>query len=101
MRFRSLRVLLPSLCLTTALVHAYVFTGAQWSTATTTMQLQLGSNSGSLLDGFTSWNEAAEDALNVWNNNIAALHLNAVRDSTAARVEGNRINNVFFSADIY
>ncbi len=101
MRFRLLRVLLLFLCAMTAAVRGYVLTGWHWTSPTTTMQLQLGANSGTLIDGLTSWNAVAEDALTIWNNNISALHFNVVRDSTAARAEGNRINNVFFSADIY
>src|SRR6187402_1723403 len=77
--------------------EAYVLSGPKWTTSTITMQLQLGSGSGVLLDGFTSWGTSAEDALAIWNNNIAATRFSVVRDSTANRASGNRINNVYFS----
>ena len=66
-----------------------------------TMQLQLGTNAPALADGFTSWGASAEDALARWNTNMGALRVAVVRDSTAPRAEGNRLNNVFFSDTIY
>ncbi len=80
---------------------AYSFTGPRWRNASVTIHLQLGATSGTLTDGFTSWGASAEDAIALWNANIGATRLNVVRDSTAARAEGNRLNNVFFSGDIY
>ncbi len=65
------------------------------------MQLQLGATPGTLLDGFSSWNASAEDAFMVWNSNLANLRFAVVRDSTAPRAEGNRINNVLFNTDVY
>lgn len=80
---------------------AYTLTGTKWPASTVTMQLQLGSTTGTLLDGAASWGASAEDALNVWNNNLGTLKFNVVRDSTATRAERNRLNNVFFSGDVY
>lgn len=82
-------------------LHAFSLTGAKWPGTSTTIHLQLGSGSGTLLDGFTSWGASAEDALNVWNASMGGLKFNVVRDSTATRAQGNRTNNVFFSGDIY
>lgn len=80
---------------------AYSVTGSRWRSSTVTLQLQLGTSSTVLMDGFASWGAAAEDAANLWNASIGATRFNVVRDSTATRAQGNRINNVFFSGDIY
>jgi hypothetical protein len=82
-------------------VLAYTLTGTRWTGASTTMQLQLGASASALSDGSTSWGAAAEDALALWNSNINSLRFEVVRDSTAARAQRNRLNNVMFSADIY
>ncbi|MSU49019.1 MAG: matrixin family metalloprotease [Opitutus sp.] len=81
--------------------HAYSLSGPRWRTPTVTIQLQLGANPTPLSDSSANWGAVAEDALNTWNVNIGTTKFAVVRDSTAARAEGNRINNVFFSADIY
>ena len=83
------------------LVFGYSLTGSRWRSSTVTMQLQLGASSTALTDGSASWGAVAEDALNLWNANINATKFSVVRDSTAARADGNRINNVFFCADVY
>src|SRR5688572_25943694 len=77
---------------------AYSLLGSKWTTATVTMQLQLGTGSSVLLDGFSSWGASAEDALFTWNGHIGSSKFAVVRDSTAPRGE-NRLNNVYFSGD--
>ncbi len=84
-----------------ASARAYSLSGSRWKTASVNVHLQLGPTSVALSDGFASWGASAEDALAVWNSSISATHFNVVRDSTVTRVEANRINNVFFSGDIY
>jgi hypothetical protein len=81
--------------------HAYNLSGRRWNSAATTMHLQLGSGSGTLLDGSASWGQVAENALATWNTNLASFRFQVIRDSTAARARGNGINNVFFSTTIY
>jgi len=80
---------------------AYTLTGSRWRTPSVALHLQLGASASVLMDGSASWGAAAEDAASLWNASIGATRFNVVRDSTAARAEGNRINNVFFSGDIY
>lgn len=69
--------------------------------ATVTMQLQLGTGSGTLIDGSTSWNQVATNALATWNTHIDLARFAAVQDSSAARADGNDINNVFFDSTLY
>lgn len=58
------------------------------------MQLQLGTGSGTLLDGSTSWGQVAEGALSDWNQAMGRIQFTVVRDSTAANASGNSLNNV-------
>ncbi len=81
--------------------QAYTLTGAKWTSTPVVMQLQLGAPPATLIDGNTTWGAVAESALNEWNAAMANESFSVVRDSTAARASGNRINNVFFSGDIY
>lgn len=81
--------------------RAYNLGGQRWNTTSVVMQLQLGASSGTLIDGSTSWGVSAEDALGLWNNVVTNVKFTVVRDSTAAKADGNRLNNVFFSSTIY
>lgn len=65
------------------------------------MRLQLGSSTGTLIDGSASWGEAAEDALALWNANITNMRFNVDRNSTVALGNGNGFNNVFWSSTVY
>ncbi|MES2696559.1 MAG: immunoglobulin domain-containing protein [Verrucomicrobiota bacterium] len=81
--------------------RAYSVSPTRWTTSTATMHLQLGANASPLSDGFASWDASAEDALSVWNSHLANFRFVAVRNSTATRARGNRINNVAFAPDVY
>ena len=84
-----------------ASAHAFAVTGTAWAAGDITMHLQLGAPASALADGATTWGEVAESALNEWNSQIVRSRFAAVRNSTVAKVQGNRINNVFFNADVY
>lgn len=64
------------------------------------MQLSLGSNQ-TLMDGFTSFNQSAEDALGLWNQKLSRLQFSVVRNSTVAPRDGDRQNSVFFSNTVF
>jgi hypothetical protein len=82
-------------------LSSYVVLSDKWPDGTVTMHLQLGSASGSLSDGSTSYGAVAESALAEWNQAMSRLKFNVVRDPTSPRGDGNGVNNVFFSNDIY
>jgi hypothetical protein len=75
--------------------------GFSWPGATIPMQLQLGTNSGTLINGCTSWGCAAERALGDWNLFLNRTQFTVVRDSTAPIVDGNQLNNVLYSSSIF
>jgi len=106
MRPRSLAAvgtLVTALALLDTPTTAYVKYGQFWPTTTSTisMQLQLGSSSGALINGCSSWGCAAERALGDWNQFLNRLQFSVVRNSTAAIEDGNTVNNVFYADDVY
>jgi Matrixin len=82
-------------------VSAFRISGPVWAPPTITMQLQLGSSSGTLINGCPSWGCAAELALGDWNLFLNRSQFNVVRDSGAPRADSSGANNVFFSSSIY
>jgi hypothetical protein len=85
---------------TTATLGAYVLLGPTWPGPTILMQLQLG-GSGTLTDGSSSWNAAAESALSTWNQYLSRVSFRVVRDSSAPVADHNGSNNVVFADDMY
>ena len=88
-------------CVFGRVLSSYVLLSDKWPDGTVTMQLQLGSPARPLSDGSTSWGPVAESALGEWNQTISRLQFNVVRDSNGAKGDGNGVNNVFFSNDVY
>jgi hypothetical protein len=79
---------------------AYSLSGQRW-TSDIVMHLQLGSPSSTLIDGNTSWNQVAENALATWNPFLRDVSFGVVRESTAGMAMDNDVNNVFFADDVY
>ncbi len=100
MKFPRLTLLALSGCLA---APAFAFNaGAQkWGGLTVPMHLQLGAVNGTLIDGATSWDTVAEEALGLWNASLTNLKFTAVRNSTASLSDENGINNVFFAGSVY
>jgi len=65
------------------------------------MQLSLGTGTVALSDGFTSFNQSAEDALNVWNQYLAHLKFAVVRNSPVTPAENDDEMSVFFSDTVF
>jgi hypothetical protein len=66
-----------------------------------TLHLQLGSGSGTLNDGATSWNSVADGAVSRWSQYLTGMAFRGQRDSTAGISRGNTANNVIFSDRVY
>lgn len=86
---------------TMASPSGYSLLANRWPNGTVTMHLQLGSGSGTLIDGSTSWNQVATNALATWNTNIDLVKFSAVNDSTVSRGDGTGTNNVVFDSAVY
>lgn len=96
--FRPVAALAALLCATGPSARGYVLEGPRWpADKKITIQLQLGTSSGLLLDGAASWGAAAEDAMGVWNGVLGTVKFNIVRDSTVPIAQGDGKNSVFFS----
>ncbi|MDQ6626117.1 MAG: DVUA0089 family protein [Verrucomicrobiota bacterium] len=88
-------------CVLGASALGYVLEGQTWPQGSTvTMQLSLGGNQ-TLIDGFTSFNQTAEDALALWNQKLARLQFAVVRNSAVPPTDGDRRNSVFFSNTVF
>jgi hypothetical protein len=82
--------------------RAYSLLGRRWAAGSSiVMHLQLGSPSGSLIDGSTSWNPPTENALAAWSSLLNTVSVRVVRDSTSGTANGNALNNVIFGDDVY
>src|SRR5262249_10586282 len=90
-----------SLSLAGNAAFAYSLIGSSWPDGSIVMQLQLGQPSSPLLDGSTDWNAVAEGALNDWNQVLQRSTFTVVRNSTAAVLRNNRLNNVVFRDNAY
>lgn len=83
-------------------LFGYVLEGQSWTKdRTVVMQLSLGTGTVALSDGFTSFNQSAEDALNVWNQYLAHLKFAVVRNSPVTPAENDDEMSVFFSDTVF
>ena len=83
--------------------RAYWLLGPSWPGQTTVvMNLELGATNRVLSDGFASWDDSAADALNLWNQYLNdGVRFQAVPGSRAEIADGNGVNTVSFSSDVY
>lgn len=81
-------------------VSAFVLLSDKWPDGAITMNVQLGP-APSLTDGSPGWDDSAASALATWNVYISRVQFRAVSGSTAAKGDGNGVNNVFFASDVY
>ncbi|MGI8480943.1 MAG: matrixin family metalloprotease, partial [Chthoniobacterales bacterium] len=101
MRIRAFTLaLLMTVC--APMAFGFTLEGQTWpQNSTVVMQLSLGNNSGTLIDGFTSFGQSAEDALALWNQNLGRLQFGVVRNSTVSSRSGDLQNSVFFSNTVF
>ena len=85
-------------------LHAYVFfgrNGLRWRDGNIPMNLQLDATKSSraLIDGKSSWNEVAQEALDIWNEQLSHVQFSSF--TSPQRGDGNDHNEVFFSSNVY
>ncbi|HEX4666114.1 MAG TPA: matrixin family metalloprotease [Chthoniobacterales bacterium] len=79
----------------------YVLEGQSWTrNRTVVIQTSLGEPR-ELSDGFHSFDESAQDALNIWNLYLGHLHCTAVIASPVLPADGDDENSAFFAPNIY
>jgi hypothetical protein len=81
-------------------VSGYVPEGPKWASSPV-MRLSLGNAGQILIDGNTSWNQAAAPALDMWNQVITRIQLGRVFSSGPRPDEHDGINSMAFSDTIF
>src|SRR5947208_16344089 len=81
-RMRRAATAASLLALIVATAHGYVLEGPRWSPGTSlVLQLSLGVPLTPLQDGSTTWNQAVAPAVEMWNQNMGAIHVSVVMDA--------------------
>ena len=82
-------------------LFGFALEGESWTkNRTVVIQLSLGAPK-PLSDGFASFNQSAEDALNLWNEHLAHLRFASVLASPIIAVPGDDEMSAFFAASIF
>ncbi len=89
------------LAASTETARGFATLGSTWAGGPITMHLALGPGSGTMPDGTTSFNQAVENAITVWNGHVETVQFAAVPDSTRPNGDGDLVNHVFFDDDYY
>jgi hypothetical protein len=79
---------------------AYSLEGPKWSTSPV-MRLSFGNAGRVLIDGNTSWNNAAAPALDLWNQVIGRIQLGRAFNSGPQPAQLDGINSMAFSSTIF
>ena len=72
-----------------------------WPDGNVSMVLKLGSAGRNLLDGNTSWDEVARQALSTWNPYVGAIQFAPTTQSPGVGSDGDQLNQAFFSSTVY
>ncbi|MBA2622468.1 MAG: matrixin family metalloprotease [Chthoniobacterales bacterium] len=79
----------------------YSIDGVRWtSNRTVVMHLSLGGPV-ALQDGFSSFNQSAEDALNIWNQYLVHMKFAALLESPLPPGDSDADNSVFFASTVF
>jgi hypothetical protein len=101
----SYKALFPSFIacvLAAASTHGYVLEEESWTpNRTVRMHLSFDGPGHTLSDGFTSWDQSATDALNIWNSHLAHMRFAVDHDSLLPPASHDADNSAFFSDTIY
>lgn len=98
---KSKTLFLALVLLGTQSLFGYVLEGQSWTRdRTVVMQLALGGPQ-TLSDGFTSFNQSAQDALNIWNLYLQHLSFSTVLSSPVIGASGDDEMSAFFAHSIF
>ncbi len=80
----------------------YALENKSWPTGSTiTVQMELGTPAQALIDGSTTWNDAAVPALYDWNAEMNDIQMVAVMNSTVPVATGDGVNSASFSSTVF
>src|SRR5215211_2049191 len=101
MRHKLSLLLLSATLLFVSHASAYKASGDRWTpNRTVVMHLSFGGTQ-FLQDGFTSFNQSAADALNIWNNYLAHMKFAPQQASTMPPGDSDADNSAFFASNVY
>jgi hypothetical protein len=63
--------------------------------------LKLGTPGRTLMDGNTSWDAVADQAVSTWNSHLGTIQFSPVTQNPGMGSDGDRANQVFFSTSVY
>ena len=99
MKFKSL--FLALVVFGTESLFGYVLEGQSWTlNRTVVMQLSLGPSK-TLLDGSTSFNQSAQNALEIWNPYLAHMQFSSILFSPVVPDPDDDEMSAFFAADVF
>ncbi len=82
--------------------NAYVLEGFQWPAGQTiVLDLQLGTPTGTLIDGSTTWDQVAEAAAGIWNPYLGSNVQLQTQETNFTPAQGDGRNSVFFATSVY
>jgi hypothetical protein len=72
-----------------------------WPNGDVVVVLKLGTPGRTLIDGSTSWESVAGQALSTWNGHLGTIQFSPVTQNPGKGSDGDRVNQVFFSSRVY
>lgn len=100
--FATLICVTIAICSGTGGALAYTLEGSSWPGSTVAVRIQVGPSNIVLKDGSVSWNADAANAFALWNEQMARLKVSWTFAAPGAPTQnGDGINEVFFSSNIY
>ena len=101
MKFKALFLSLLLAYFSSPALFGYILEGESWTRdRTVVIQMSLGAPR-PLLDGFASFDESAQDALNLWNVYLAHLHCTAVLASPVTPSAGDDEMSALFDSTVF
>ena len=102
MSFKALFPAFAACVLVAASTRGYVVEQESWTpNRTVRMHLSFTGPGHTLLDGFTSWDQSATDALNIWNSHLTHMQFAVDHDSLLPPASDDADNSAFFSNTVY
>src|SRR5437763_1685889 len=72
-----------------------------WPDGDVVVVLKLGTPGRTLIDGSTSWESVAVQALSTWNSHLGTIQFSPVIQNSGTSSDGDRVNQVFFGSRVY
>lgn len=102
MNYKVLFAMFAVLILAAASAQTYSLEGVNWTkNRTVRMHLAFSGPGHTLSDGFTSWDQSAADALNIWNTYLVHMQFAVDHNSLLPPASNDADNSAFFSDTVF